>query len=367
MFLIFAKEGLKEQELHDLLTLYFSIERLEMINEINKSASLVKTRRVFENQTNVSTQKVVSFLQTIGETFLKPRSQDKVLLLKTDEILENALRVRFKTSRITTDIVHKIFSLYYWHQIDENFTGNWNMKNPRAYMALPYHLSFFAGVDLEAVLTSLVFIGNKCELGMSAQLLEDFDLYESSKVKSRAMKFFGTKKNMKKHFISQNFQDYLDFITQSYHLLALNPKFIYQEAMNQPEESKVAVDLRTLLNNNTSLSVNLIELLNKTTNQETASIKPPMKITDFTEGVCSVAISLGNDKVACGTENCEIKMFDVNTAKLLRTYQGHSGKINQLCFVDKDSLCSASSDGLASLWSVEGGFRYVNFSKTIFE
>lgn len=206
------------------------------------------------------------------------------------------------------------------------------------------------------MLTSLVFLGNKSELGMSAQLMEDFDLHESSKVKARALKFFGIRKPIRKTKLSQKFQDYLEFITQSYHLLALNPKCIYQEAMNQPEGSNVSTDLRTLLNTNTELSTNLIELLNKSMH-ESASIKPPMRISDFTEGVYSVAISLSNDKVACGTENCEIKMFAISTAKLLKTYQGHSGKINQLCFVNNETLCSASSDGLASLWSVDGGFR----------
>ena len=70
-----------------------------------------------------------------------------------------------------------------------------------------------------------------------------------------------------------------------------------------------------------------------------------------------MCISPSGSLVACGTDNCEIKLFSLATASLLRTLQGHSGRINELCFVGERSLCSASADGLASLWSVDAGFR----------
>jgi len=141
---------------------------------------------------------------------------------------------------------------------------------------------------------------------------------------------------------------------QNYHLL-VSPQSLYQEAINQPEGSHVAREVRQAVGGG-RLQGCLFEWVDKASEGSGGLVSAPMRLEGFKEGVCSVAIF--GDRVACGTEDCEVKVFSVVTAELVRVFQGHAGRINQVCFVgDGDMLCSVSADGRASLWSVSGGFR----------
>lgn len=362
MFLLCAKDGLNEQELYDLLTLYFGIEHVSSLESINNKSSLVKNISMFDRNTVplLSTRKYLNFLQTISETFLKPRAKNQPILLKDITILEDSLRIRYgKSKTFNMQTINRIISMHYWHSIDEKFSNNWTKTNHSAYLHLPYHLCMSNCLDdLESILTDLKFIGNKCDEGLAAHLMNDYDLHQNSKSKLKLINFFGSKASNKSTRInfSQKFFDYKSFIMQKYHLLVANPKCLYQEAINQSENSQVVIDLIELLRLNKGMASDLFEWLNKENSQEEL-IKPPIKIDDFNDGVCSIALSTDGSNIACGTENCEIKLFSAKTASLIRTFQGHSGKINQLCFVGSNSLCSVSSDGLASLWNVKSGFR----------
>ena len=45
-----------------------------------------------------------------------------------------------------------------------------------------------------------------------------------------------------------------------------------------------------------------------------------VKIDSFTEGVCSVNISMDGNLVECGTDNFQVKVFAVATCKLFRVH-----------------------------------------------
>ncbi len=179
-------------------------------------------------------------------------------------------------------------SLYYWHSIDKEFVGNWTRDNQRAYLYLPYYLRMANCLyDLEVVLTDLKFISFKCGQDLAAQLMDDFDLYESNKTRQKLLSLLAVRPKKSREF-SQKFFDYKEFITQKYHLLVRDPKCIYQEAMNEPVSSQVAIDLDILLKSGFKISGNLFEWLNKTSsnaNEQTKAIKPPMKLVDFSEGI----------------------------------------------------------------------------------
>ena len=154
----------------------------------------------------------------------------------------------------------------------------------------------------------------------------------------------------------KKFSDYKLFFSTNFHVLTKNPELIYQQAMNQPAASEVSLDVKTLLASNSAKSGFLFEWLNKSKDSDAFNLFP-VKIEDCTEAVCSVSISPSGEKIACGTENCEIRLYSLATKSLLKTLQGHSGRINQTCFLDEDTLCSASADGIASLWHANQGFR----------
>jgi len=124
--------------------------------------------------------------------------------------------------------------------------------------------------DLEVVLTDLKFISFKCGQDLAAQLMDDFDLYESNKTRQKLLSLLAVRPKKSREF-SQKFFDYKEFITQKYHLLVRDPKCIYQEAMNEPVSSQVAIDLDILLKSGFKISGNLFEW--------------PMKLVDFSEGI----------------------------------------------------------------------------------
>ena len=110
--------------------------------------------------------------------------------------------------------------------------------------------------------------------------------------------------------------------------------------MNESDKSHVAIDLKELLVEKIPgskvlfSSGNLFEWLNKESSgslmMPNCLVEAPIKIDSFTEGVCSVGISMEGNQVACGTDNCQVKVFAVATGKLLRVFQGHSGRIIQV-------------------------------------
>ena len=149
----------------------------------------------------LSMKHFLSFLQTISITFLKPRTNNQVLTLKAMPVLETALRLRYATkgaqqqSKLTMEMTNKIMALYFIHTINENLDSKWTQSNRRAFMHLPYHLCIAnAYVDLKFILTDLTFLGMKCDEGLAALLMNDYDLHETSKSRLKLKEFFGLDK-----------------------------------------------------------------------------------------------------------------------------------------------------------------------------
>jgi len=387
MFICCSKEGLTEQELYEILELYMNINFIpngfEQLENAESIADLDFVHELFQKKQRIATQKYLSLLQTISETFLKPRSDSKssFLSLKSHSLIESVLRLKYGekseaalNSKLTLQMTNRIMALYYWHQIDNKFEQEWTLKNQRAYIYLPFHLNLSnLYFDLSNVLCDLKFIAYKSELGFADLLMDDYDLNESSLAKNifnstnislttvnssfKKLKISNKNSSLNQSIVnSKRFNDYKLFIATNYHIIVQNPSLIYQQAVNEAEDSSPAKDVFVLLRSNSKLSGYLFERLNKSTS-ETKHISKPITLNNFDDSVCSVAISKNGDTIACGTENCQIKLFSVNTAALIRTFQGHSGRINQLCFPNNATLVSVGTDGIASIWSVNAGFR----------
>lgn len=378
MFICCSRDGLEEQELKDLLNLYFSwnssqdaLETCSSFFDLDKE--LVK--KVLSARKIVTTKKFLSFVESISATFLKARTGNSSrLAIKKNVLIENALNSRFSgLSNPSVKLVHRVMAFYYWTQIDENLDKNWTNANLTSYTYLPYHL-IFADLrnDLTSLLCDFMFLYTKCENDLAAELADDYDFHEASKSKCLlseknvfAKKITSTFKS--KHSqqtsndlsqqISANFTTYKLFIMSNYHILVKTPGLLFQQAMNQPETSIVSKDLRSLLKTNPKINnCNIFEWVNKSNESESYNLLPT-KLTDFDDAVSCVCISSDGQTVACGTENCEIKLFSTSTAKFLRKLHGHSDKINSLVFIDAKTLCSTSSDGYACVWNAEEGFR----------
>ena len=388
MFIICSRDGLLEQELKELMQIYFAIDKNNFYDLIESCDSFMKldknllTSSILKNKLHneVSTLKVFSFVDSISQTFLKPISKDgeSILSIKSSELIESSLRSKYsnktfaKEKRINYEFINKIMALYYWHCIDNKFECKWEIPDQRAFIYLPYHLSVSNSYnDLALLLCDLQFLAAKCDLKLAFSLMDDFDLHESSKSKNilanstslAKSSYFSNKtpaSNSKLNISilnSKRFLDYKLFMLSNYHLFYESPTLIYQQAMNQPEYSHPSIDLKKLLEKDCDVNYGfLFEWINKAKDTDKFGLSP-VQISDINEPISTVCLSPNGQKIACGTKNCEIKLYNSNTAALIRNFQGHSGRINQLCFAGEEILCSASSDGIASIWNVNEGFR----------
>ncbi len=358
-------EGLSEQELSGLMSIFSHLSSLTFFDKNTKILDSFKYPEFFEQVRPTSTSRLLSFVQTISSTFLRAHANGQNLSLKDANVVTKGLQIRYnKNGSLTIEQAHQLMSLYYWHLIDESFNSEWTLTNRRAYTTLPFHLAmadcFF---EIESLLTDLNFIKKKCDQGLVNQLMQDYDLHESNPTRQRTLSLLGLadakalSKTIKKKKMqpSKKFLDFRRFFIQNYHLLAKSPQSLYQEAMNEPEGSHVASELKLMIEEKGCLRSFLFEWVDKVGEKSVGEIESPMRINDFVEGICAVAIC--GDRLACGTEDCQVKVFSAKTAAFIRGFQGHAGRINQLCFVGSDGLCSVSSDGLVSLWSVSTGIR----------
>ena len=86
-----------------------------------------------------------------------------------------------------------------------------------------------------------------------------------------------------------------------------------------------------------------------------ANLEHSVFTEDFTS-ILSVALSSDNRWLAAGTENGEVRMWDVGTGTPFRSYQGHGGRVRSVAFSpDGKMIASGSEDYTIRLWSSETG------------
>jgi len=85
--------------------------------------------------------------------------------------------------------------------------------------------------------------------------------------------------------------------------------------------------------------------------------KPELVVeTGHSDFIRSVAFSPDGKTLASGSNDRTIKLWDVESAKELRTLVGHSDEVRSVVFSpDGNTLASGSEDGTIKLWKVESG------------
>ncbi len=70
--------------------------------------------------------------------------------------------------------------------------------------------------------------------------------------------------------------------------------------------------------------------------------------------VKAVDISSDRQYIATGSRDKTVKLWDFNTAQLIKVFKGHTGAVNQVNFAADGSILTASEDQTAKLWDLAG-------------
>jgi WD40 repeat protein len=72
--------------------------------------------------------------------------------------------------------------------------------------------------------------------------------------------------------------------------------------------------------------------------------------------VYSIALSPDGKKVVSGSEDGAVRLWDIDTCKLIKTWTGHTKRVMSVCWSrDGRRVLSGSYDGTARQWNVESG------------
>jgi WD40 repeat protein len=132
------------------------------------------------------------------------------------------------------------------------------------------------------------------------------------------------------------------------------PALTIQQATNEPEDSIIAQEAisRGVFENGAN---SMMKHMNRSTEVDPCY----MTISNLHDVATSLVISGDGRRMACGSADGVVRLYDMQTGRELKTYTGHSDAITCVCFVGNGKLCSTSADNNVSLWDVEGGFRWV--------
>jgi len=72
--------------------------------------------------------------------------------------------------------------------------------------------------------------------------------------------------------------------------------------------------------------------------------------------VYAAALSPNGNKIVSGGEDCIVKLWDIDTSKIIAKWMGHGGGITSVCWNrDGGRILSGSYDGTAMVWDAESG------------
>lgn len=333
-----SREGLNEDELYETLNMLHSFRVID-IPEIKRISSRCFFSAEYRQQ------------QIPRAYFLKMFRAIKIFLTETNrkgmfQLLFNDIIAIVESRYIRpggldySAKVHACLAGYYQKQADPYNNMEWKGSDRKALAELPYHMSA-SGIlwdDLKQLLCSLNFMQAKVNEDMCLELLEDFQIqnfvFNSKKIEQE-------KTNM---MTSIEFLDTKEFISENIHVLSNYPMLLMQQAMN----SKQLCDKIDSERHFTGF-----QWLNRESKtDDTAS----MTLTAQQPILC-ISLSKDESMIACGMADGEVVLFDKNTTKELRSFHGHAIAITSCSFAGTWKLCSASQDGVISVWDVNTGHR----------
>ncbi|CAF0783335.1 unnamed protein product, partial [Didymodactylos carnosus] len=336
-----AREDLNEDELRQMINISHSLK---------KEITFPPVIKLVDDSEQTTPAQLADFLHNCHR-LLKPQLYDgpRTVSIATAQI-KDIVKSKYVRTNEQQHHFYRIMAYYYWLEAGPS----WTSMNVKAFEHLPYYLysanehKFY--VD---VLTDLNFLASKSRVGLVQSLIDDYEITIQTQIQTS----FSKLKTLTTPAIKTNdirLQQYRTFVQRNSHILAVNPLLIHQQALNELESSHVWLNIKQiLLSNNSKENIQAFVRVNKQDNMEQMNFS----IEDFTEPIRCLAISPSGLLLAAGSADCLVRLYNISTSRLIKSFIGHAAPISSLSFCGNDHLCSGSNDGGLSVWDVEKGHR----------
>ncbi|XP_014669734.1 PREDICTED: telomerase protein component 1-like [Priapulus caudatus] len=343
----FARNGLLETELHYLLSYHFNAG--ESRNKSRSKDAACESRNVYIRPDQMIAPVVLSRLLHALHGFLRVTGTERILRLAHAAIgaAVNSRYVRSLSANKKQEL-HRLLASIYLQEADPARDGSWKGLNSRAFTALPYHLMLGGcHVQLERMLCNLNFLHKKFQLGLGAQLLQDFAAQASGSPASS--------KQQPAEEDGSRVQQYQAFVTRHQHILSSCPLLTWQYALNEPDTSPLRDDLGKCAGLSPSQrdAYLMLNWMNRPQYADPCS----MTLTGFHKPITCLAVSSDGVCVVSGGTDCILRIINLTTGQEESMFVGHAHTISGVCFAGTGVVCSASLDNTLSLWNLSHGTR----------
>ncbi|MDO8728066.1 MAG: DUF4062 domain-containing protein [Candidatus Methanoperedens sp.] len=324
-FLVAAKNGLTEDELLDLLSLDDEVFQ-EFIQRAYHKPPEKKLPAV-----------VWSRLYFDLEPYLIERAADDTTLMifyhrQMNEVAaEEFLAGEVKRKR------HEELARYFGNQplwIEKNSKKTANI---RKLSELPYQQTNGELWDeIEQTLGDLDFIEEKCTAGMTYDLLAEYNVL--SRVQERAKGKLGI------------IESFARFVRARSHVLIQRPNLLLQEAYNFAE-SGISRRAKELLNDLRRTRRPWLKLLNSSNESSDLCLQT---LEGHNYKVNAMAVTLDGRQVITGSDDCTVRIWDLETKRCLRILEGQ--KEVKALVITSDGCCAITgSYEEIKVWDLESG------------
>jgi len=145
--------------------------------------------------------------------------------------------------------------------------------------------------------------------------------------------------------MSKTFIDYFEFVLGDLHILLKHPDIIIQQALNQPDDSAVAIKARTLDNIGP-----WIKWINKPQKKSSCLLT----LDGHTEWVSACSFSPDGKRIISASWDKTLRIWDAETGDETKVLRGHTRGVNACSFSpDGKRIISGSYDNTLRIWDAE--------------
>jgi len=275
--------------------------------------------------------------------FLSVSNEAEGLVSIVNGTLKTAVKERYRLDSSTLMKRHRQLARYFIAVADPSGDKSFRGRNRGSLLSLPYHLTRGAlWSELASVLGSLAFVQAKCAVGLSSELLSD---YQHSDGLSRVQSA-GLDRILEQSSVT----GMRDFIARNLRFVGVNPTLTLQQAINE-NEGTCARQQADALYSNLARTISLYQWANKPdafTNCEVA-------IEDGIAELSAVAYNPNGLYCAVGDKDGTVRVYELSTARLVVSLSLHASAVSALSYCGTSTLCSAGWDLSIVFWDVAKG------------